>query len=152
MDFKEKKGPEPDLYQTDSGPRQGQVTQIKNLRDLEEIPSVWTKVHLLSEKLGAETIGVEQLPEEARNPNQKPYSKSRSQSEPSVAHHYFQVPSSSGVLPTSTTLHSRLELLDPSSSALDGGIPSSPSSSSTFWLTSRLVSYPTLAQDLECEA
>ncbi|CZR51321.1 related to Purine-cytosine permease fcyB [Phialocephala subalpina] len=74
MEFQEKKGPEPDLYQTDSGPRQGQVTRIKNLRDLEEVPSVWTKVHLLSEKLGAETIGVEQLPEEARNPNQKPYS------------------------------------------------------------------------------
>jgi hypothetical protein len=76
MEFQEKKGPEPDLYQTDSGPRQGQVTHINNLRDFEAVPGIWSRVHALSEKIGAETIGVEQLPEEARNPNQKPRSKS----------------------------------------------------------------------------
>lgn len=74
MEFQEKKGPEPDLYRTDSGPRQGQVIQVKNLRDFEHVPGIWSKVHLLSEKLGAETIGVEQLPEEARNLEQRPYS------------------------------------------------------------------------------
>jgi hypothetical protein len=72
MGFNEKTDPEPALYETDSGPRQGQVT---NLRDFVEVPSVWDKVHLLSEKLGAETIGVERLPEEARDMNQKPWSE-----------------------------------------------------------------------------
>lgn len=74
MDSQEKKGPEPDLYQTDSG--LGQVTQIHNLREFESVPGIWSKVHTLTEKMGAETIGVEQLPEEARNSKQKPRSKS----------------------------------------------------------------------------
>jgi hypothetical protein len=71
----EEKGQEQVLYQTDSGPREGQVVHVSNLRDFVEIPSFWNKIHALSEKLGAETIGVEQLPEEARDVNQKPHSK-----------------------------------------------------------------------------
>lgn len=108
MEFQEKKGPEPELYQTDSGPRQGQVAQVKNLRDFESVPGIWDKVHLLSEKLGAETIGVEQLPEEARNPDQKPRSKQYSQ----IIEFYwqFQVPFSFGVQRTSIIRHSQLEL------------------------------------------
>jgi hypothetical protein len=71
----EEKGQEQVLYQTDSGPREGQVAHVNNLRDFTEVPSFWSKVHALSEKLGAETIGVEQLPEEARDVNQKPHSE-----------------------------------------------------------------------------
>jgi hypothetical protein len=75
MGFDEQKGPEPAIYETDSGPRQGQATY---LGDIVTIPSRWRKVHGLSEKLGAETIGCQQLPEEARDVNQKPRSKSNS--------------------------------------------------------------------------
>ena len=75
MRFLEKKTPEPELYATDSN-QQGEVTRITNLRDITEVPSVWSKVHLLSEKLGAETIGCQQVPEEARDPAQKPWSTS----------------------------------------------------------------------------
>lgn len=74
----EEKNQEQVLYQTDSsGPREGQVlrTHVNNLRDFAEVPSFWSKIHAISEKLGAETIGVEQLPEEARDVNQKPHSK-----------------------------------------------------------------------------
>lgn len=63
------------LYQTDSGPREGHVGHVTNLTDFAEVPSFWSGLHRLSAKLGAETIGVEQLPEEARNPDQKPHSK-----------------------------------------------------------------------------
>ena len=72
MGFIEQKHPEPALYETDSGPRQGQVM---NLGDIVTIPSRWKKVHVWSEKLGAETIGCQQLQEEARDVNQKPRSK-----------------------------------------------------------------------------
>jgi hypothetical protein len=77
MGYKEQKGPEAALYQTDSGPQEGQVGHINNLRDFSEVPSFWSKFHAFTEKLGAETIGVEQLPEEARDPNQKPHSSSQ---------------------------------------------------------------------------
>ena len=71
MGYGEKTDPEPALYETDSDPRQGQVT---NLGDIITIPSRWRRVHGWSEKLGAETIGCQQLPEEARDVNQKPRS------------------------------------------------------------------------------
>lgn len=67
-----KQGAEPDLYATESA--SGSIRRITNLRDIAEVPSIWSKIHLLSEKLGAETIGCQQLPEEARDPNQKPWS------------------------------------------------------------------------------
>lgn len=75
MEIQDKKGPVPELYPTDSA-QKGEVTRITNLRDITEVPSVWSKVHLLSEKLGAETIGCQQVPEEARDPTQKPWSES----------------------------------------------------------------------------
>lgn len=73
MGLIDSKNPEPEVYPTDT--QVGEVHRITNLRDLAEVPSAWSKVHLLSEKLGAETIGCQQLPEEARDPNQKPWSE-----------------------------------------------------------------------------
>lgn len=73
MGIDDEKSSEPGLFETGSGPRQGQVT---NLEDIVKIPSRWRKIHGLSEMLGAETIGCQQLPEEARDVNQKPQSES----------------------------------------------------------------------------
>jgi hypothetical protein len=73
MGFGDEKGRKPAAaYETDSGPRQGQLT---NVEDIVTITSKWRRVHGWSEKLGAETIGYQQLPEEARDVKQKPHSE-----------------------------------------------------------------------------
>lgn len=101
----EEKRQENALYRTDSsGPREGEV---ENLRDFSQVPSFWNKVHRLSEKLGAETVGVEQLPEEARDVNQKPHSEIQEENLPVFLNVYiYQVHSSFGQRQISTTVSS----------------------------------------------
>ena len=64
---------------SDFGPENGvgQVHYIHNIEDLIEVPSIWRKFTIWSEKLGAESIGIQRLPEAARDPNLRPWSKSQ---------------------------------------------------------------------------
>lgn len=68
---------EPIVYsnESDSEPRTGEVHYIHNIEDLAEVPSMWVKFTKWSESAGAETIGIQRLSEEARNPDLKPWSK-----------------------------------------------------------------------------
>lgn len=68
---------EPQIYEndSDSAHRVGEVHYIHNIEELAEVPTMWKKFTSWSEKAGAETIGIQRLPEEARDPNLKPWSK-----------------------------------------------------------------------------
>jgi hypothetical protein len=75
MGYNEKTDPEPALYETDSSPRRGSIRQ-GSVTDFVTVSSSWQWLHDLSGKMGAETVGCQQLPEEARDVNQKPWSES----------------------------------------------------------------------------
>lgn len=63
---------------SDSEPQVGEIHHIHDVDELVEVPSIWQKVTAWSKTAGVETIGIQRLPEAARDPNLKPWSKSPS--------------------------------------------------------------------------
>lgn len=60
---------------SDSEPRVGEMHYIHEVDQLVEVPSIWQRITNWSKKAGAETIGVQRLPEEARNAELQPWRK-----------------------------------------------------------------------------
>ena len=76
MEFEKTKGPERTLAEVDSGHQDVGVGYVTDSRDIESAPSKWAGLNRLTEKMGVETVGCDRLPEEARDPTQKPWSTS----------------------------------------------------------------------------
>lgn len=64
--------PEYGLYSVDSRPQVGQITHLRHHAPLSPFRARFER---LVEKYGGESVGVEQLSEEDRDPNQKPRSE-----------------------------------------------------------------------------
>lgn len=67
-----KNDPEAGLYATHSAPQVGQISHLHHHAPLSPFRA---RIQGLVEKYGGESVGVEQLSEEDRDPNQKPRSE-----------------------------------------------------------------------------